>query len=1170
MSRHFGRRCWWWAWLLLCWLVPFAPVQAAHPAASAHPLVLGVLAYRPADQLAPVMQPLLDYLGTRLEGRRIELRVLDNDELAQAARARQLDLVLTSPSHYMVLRHQIGRVTALATVHYQVDGQVTRSFGGTLVAAADRHDLNDWSDLHDLRIAHGGTHQFGSYYVHAFEMHERGLPYPGSNRLVQYPSQDEVVLAVVRGEVDVAQVRTGVLERLVRDKRVPAQALKVLGAQRFEGFPQQISTRLYPEWPLVALPHVDDELQRQVASALLDLTPGHPAIRSTDWAGFGPAADYLSVERVARALHLPPYEAPVPVDVWQVWQQYRGFWLALGLSVLGLCGAAYVLWRRGRQLARALHDKRALLQRIETDAKRQADLLAGSASVIYALEPQTLQPTYVGRNLKDLYGVKAFDSDDWWRQAVHPQDQERVRPEFQRWCEQGCQGIWVQTYRMRHPGGHWLWIEDRVRARRDAQGNVVELIGSHTDISERIEAEMRLRLGASVVDNAREGVIIADLQGNILDVNPSFSRITGYSREQVLGRNPRLLSSGQQEPGFYREMWNLLLETGHWEGEMINRRADGVLYAQQSSINSVCDSRGLPTHYVAVITDITDKKRYEARLERLAYYDELTGLPSRVLLTDRLRQALGQLHRETGGVLSVAFLDLDGFKDINDRHGHEVGDRVLQTLAQRLQTCVREGDTVARLGGDEFVVLLLGHETLPSQDILMLRLLHAVADPLDLEGMALGVSVSIGVCICRSEGRADADQVLRQADHAMYAAKLAGKNRYHVFDSHHEDQLRSAHALRQRMAEGLQAGEFVLYYQPKVDMRTGRVLGVEALIRWRHPEQGVLPPGAFLPATHGHELERTLGRWVLGQALQQTATWWGQGLVLPVSVNIAADHLLDIGFVDDLEQLLAEYPQLPAGSLELEVLESTALADLRGASGVLRRCQQLGVRAALDDFGTGYSSLTYLKTLPAETLKIDQSFVRDMVNDPDDLAILQGVLDLARVFRRQAVAEGVETVTHGLMLLHLGCQWGQGYGIARPMPAHELPGWCQRWQPPESWQQAPAFSEARAQLLMSAVDVRQALLGLRQYVVHEREDGAALRAQVEDFAQSLSVVGPEQGGAGTVEMRALYLALQTEVQAVVDQRQAGRVAEAEHSLQRSEQLFDGLFNALLLGRTAAS
>jgi diguanylate cyclase (GGDEF)-like protein/PAS domain S-box-containing protein len=579
---------------------------------------------------------------------------------------------------------------------------------------------------------------------------------------------------------------------------------------------------------------------------------------------------------------------------------------------------------------------------------------------------------------------------------------------------------------------------------------IVGRFWSFRDITGRKQSEEKLLLAASVFSHAREGIMITAADGTIIDVNDTFTRITGYAREESLGRKPSLLKSAHHDRGFYAAMWHDLAEKGHWYGEILNQRKNGEVYPEMLTISMVQDERGEAQHFVALFTDISALKAHEKQLEHMAHFDVLTGLPNRVLLADRLHQAMVQTQRR-GQLLAVAYLDLDGFKLINDSQGHEVGDQVLIILASRMQQALREGDTLARLGGDEFVAVFLDLPDVSAAAPMLSRLLAAADAPLHVGDRVLQVSASIGVTFYPQAEEVDADQLLRQGDQAMYKAKQAGKNRYHIFDADQDRSLRGYHESVAQIQQALADGEFVLYYQPKVNMRTGTVVGAEALIRWQHPLRGLLPPAVFLPLIEDHPVAVELGEWVIDTALTQMETWRAQGLAIPVSVNVGARQLQQTDFVARLRTCLGRHSSLPKGSLEMEVLETSALEDLSRVSRVIESCREIGVMFALDDFGTGYSSLTYLRRLSVAYLKIDRSFVRDMLDDPNDLAILQGVIGLATAFKRQVIAEGVETVEHGSALLNLGCELGQGFGIARPMPGADFPAWAATWQPDEAW-----------------------------------------------------------------------------------------------------------------------
>ncbi len=602
----------------------------------------------------------------------------------------------------------------------------------------------------------------------------------------------------------------------------------------------------------------------------------------------------------------------------------------------------------------------------------------------------------------------------------------------------------------------------RAGARRLAEGDyawrvpeggsdeTAELAHSLNEMARAIQhSQEAMRLSASVFAHAREGIMITDAAGLIVDTNPAFTQITGYPREEVIGKAPRVLASDRHDPAFYSSMWRSIREEGYWIGEVWNQRKDGEEYPERLSIAAIRNSAGAITHYLGVFSDISLVKRQEQQLQHLAQHDALTGIPNRVLLADRMRHAIAQARRN-GDLLAIGYLDLDGFKPINDTHGHEAGDHLLVEMARRMSEALRSGDTVARLGGDEFVLLLQGLNDLEECEATLDRLLSVISQPALIDGQIATLSASIGVSLYPSDDE-DPDTLLRHADQAMYAAKQAGRGRYTFYDVEGDRRARSHRETQERIRQALEAEEFELFYQPQVNMRTGAVVGAEALIRWRHPEHGLLSPATFLPVIENTELDIALGEWVLRQALQQLAKWHEQGLGITVSVNISAQHIQQSDFLEKLRAGLAAHPDVSPRQLELEILETAALEDLERVSEVIRACQRLGSDFALDDFGTGYSSLTYLKHLPVQILKIDQSFVRDMLRDPDDLAIIEGVIALAEAFGRDVVAEGVDSLEAGLLLLQLGCAVAQGYSIARPMPAAELPAWVAKWTTPYAW-----------------------------------------------------------------------------------------------------------------------
>jgi diguanylate cyclase (GGDEF)-like protein/PAS domain S-box-containing protein len=597
--------------------------------------------------------------------------------------------------------------------------------------------------------------------------------------------------------------------------------------------------------------------------------------------------------------------------------------------------------------------------------------------------------------------------------------------------------------------------------------NAMEEINLARLAAEAVQRELQmlnkqLALSASVFSATHDAVTITDATGNIIDVNDAFTRITGYNREESIGRNPRFLQSGRQSHEFYRAMWESIQKHGYWSGEIWNRRKDGMIYPEMLTISSMKDDQSRVLNYVAVASDITAIKNHQVELERIAHFDALTGVPNRVLLADRMHQAIAQTDRNRG-LLAICYFDLDGFKLINDRFGHDIGDVFLVEIAERVTSCLRGGDTIARLGGDEFVLLLQDLNDTSTCEQAVDRILAEIRRPVTVQGEDLSISASMGVTLYPNDD-SDPDTLLRHADQAMYRAKQEGKNQSYCFS---EDMDQHGTTRRQsllRISNAIKNDELVLHYQPKVNMRRGLVMGAEALVRWQHPERGLLPPGDFLPLIDDHDLIIDLGDWVIERVLKQMSIWHAQGLDLVVSINTAARQLHHPDFFAKLQASLAAHPELPPGRLELEILETTALVDMAYISNLINNCRKIGVQFSLDDFGTGYSSLTYLRHLPVDSIKIDQSFIRNMLSDPEDLAIVHGVVGLAEVFNRTVVAEGVETVEHGVMLLNLGCDLAQGYGIARPMPANNLWPWIQSWIPYPNWLPSGGYLASRDDL----------------------------------------------------------------------------------------------------------
>lgn len=626
-----------------------------------------------------------------------------------------------------------------------------------------------------------------------------------------------------------------------------------------------------------------------------------------------------------------------------------------------------------------------------------------------------------------------------------------------------------------------------------------------------------------------------------------------------MGQTPRLLESDRYDDEFYQTVWQALCEHDYWHGELWCRRKNGSQFAALLTISAVPDMRGNIEHYAAMFSDITALKENQQQLERVAHYDLLTGLPNRLLLGDRLKQAIRQTRRR-GMHLAVVFIDLDGFKKVNDQHGHGVGDKLLSVLSRRMTQVLREDDTLARLGGDEFVAVLIDLPDISLSVPILDRLIEVAAQPVPIGDALCEVSASIGVSYYPQAEDIDADQLLRQADQAMYFAKQAGKNRYHVFDTEKDRTLRLRHEGLDSIENALANGQFLLYFQPKVNMRTGEVLGAEALIRWQHPARGLLSPASFLPLIENHPLGIAVGKWTIEAALTQIEIWRKAGLNVPISVNIDAEHLLQPDFIMHLRGMLSRHPGAQPQDLELEILETSAVEDFVQVSQSMALCERMGLRFALDDFGSGYSSLTYLKRLPAYLLKIDQGFIRDMLEDPDDIAILDALLALARSFGRNCIAEGVESIKHGEILLRLGCEWGQGYAIGHPMPVHEFEQWLHTWQVPLSWKGFKPDSRAALPVPFTYADHRVWISQMIDYL--------SGKTQVPPQSETLQY-WRDQSGRPTFfgknpddQVDALHQSIQQLAHTLSEMKNAGRVEALRAGIDKLQHLQADLLGLL--------
>jgi len=712
-----------------------------------------------------------------------------------------------------------------------------------------------------------------------------------------------------------------------------------------------------------------------------------------------------------------------------------------GLALAATCGATALLLRRGagrpaRATRGALAEQARVLRLLD-------DIADGSPDAIYALDPGG-RFIFANRHACEALGVGARELASRSLESLLPPGQAALMRRSDEDVMRGGRTVTSEVL-LATPGGERHFSLTR-SALHDSHGACIGVCAVGRDITHSKREDATRRQWAMAFESTRDGVMITDTTGRIVAVNAAVARITGYATDSLIGQTPKILRSGRHGPEFYAAMWATLRCTGHWQGEVWNRRSDGEIFPQQLSLSAVHDAQGRLINYVSVATDITPLRRSEARLVQLAQFDPLTNLANRHSMQHLLDEAIAR-NRRSGGELAVLYIDLDGFKTVNDSLGHPAGDELLRAVANRLALRLRATDKLGRLGGDEFLVLLEGIRNAAEAAVVARDLLAVLAAPVTLLcGREAYVTGSMGISVLRRDEPVTAVEMMRDADTAMYRAKEQGRNRFCFYTADLNAIAIARLELEGALSQALAREELLLHYQPKVDGATGRLVGVEALLRWRRDGK-LVPPGQFIPVAEQSSLILGIGAWVIDRACAQARAWLEAGAPVPrIAVNVAARQFA----AGDLDVVLTHALQrhgIPAQCLEVELTESMLMDSPARTAPMLERIRQLGVTLSLDDFGTGYSNLGYLQQFPLDFLKIDQSFVRTMGSEPDGTVIVDAVIALAHRLGLKVVAEGVETPHQRDYLVARGCDELQGYLFSRPLDCTALEDWMRARRP---------------------------------------------------------------------------------------------------------------------------
>ncbi len=943
-------------------------------------LHLGILALRPKPQMQQSWQPFADYLSKQLPGYRVQLHLIDHHEMLAALEQQKLDFVLTNPSHYIILRQKIGFSGSLATMTPKEGSRPLSSFGGVIFTQSSRNDIRKLSDISDKRIACIGSEPgtFGGYQMQLMELLRAGIGLKPQQLLKTGMPQDLVIKAVLERKADVGFVRTGLIEQLERQGKIPVGSLTVINRQRIPDFPFASSTRLYPEWPFVALPHVDSRLTARVTATLLLMEPGSPALDAAGIHGFSIPADYLPVENLLRELRLPPFDSVPPFSIKDIWKHYRIWIISLALAIaIGIQRHLHQLSakRRLKIALTKLEQQQSKLQ----NAKKATEAANQSMRLLSASNQTLLRSTNEEELLFQIcrIAVEVGGYSTAWVGLALNDDKKSILPLA------------------------WYGIED----------DFLDGICMSWNKGET---------GATAMATAiRTGTV--QIRQDIFN-NPTLAPLYIHAHKynfqssialplEVDGTVIGALAIYATEPYAFQETEVTLLE------EMARDLAFGM----------------------QTIRDRQTHKKTQEHVHQLAYYDRLTGLPNRSLFQDRLQQAVQESSQNKDN-LGVIFLDLDGFKEVNDTLGHDVGDELLKMIATRLSNTLRPRDTTSRFGGDEFAILASEIRKEIDLAVIARKLLTALNEPVTIQGRELHVTASIGIASFPSDSL-EASDLLRYADAAMNHAKGSGKNSFKFYSASLTQTATERLELESDLRKALANGQLEVYYQPKIHTIIGQMTGAEALLRWHHPSRGMVPPDKFISIAEDTGLIVEIGAWVLHTACA-TATAWNKNSLFPikVAVNLSARQLLYGDFADTVSTTLTNTGCRPEW-LELEITENLLMSRTNETVSSLETLDKLGVSIALDDFGTGYSSLSYLTEFPIKTIKIDKAFIRNITTDKRKQELVRAIITLGRSLTAELVAEGVETSEQAACIDRLGCYIIQGYLYGRPMPVSGFNEW---------------------------------------------------------------------------------------------------------------------------------
>lgn len=1023
-------------------------------------------------------QKTLELLNNRFADKTFRIEFFNHPELNQAVHHRTVDYILTNPVHYIYLTRTTGLSSALLTLIPKFNGQALHGEGGVIFTSKDNKEIFSLQSLENRRIATGSKQSLNGYIAQLWAMHSDDPDLVKSiGSETSGLANDQIVQQVLSGEADAGFMSSKALEILIRSNRVDRESVRILNAQNLTGYPFESSTYLFPQWPLASLPHADETATNQLVSALLDF--GH--LVSADTLNgiheFHTPQRYQPVVKAMEILNVAPFAKDRKELLEDTWMQYRLEITIVVISILimlmfmiSLLSVTHKLWQTKEKLVRnEVLDK--LQNKIATSANetrspqeilRITQLHLASQMkwpVSFVIEfsdgptPQ-VNPDLLHCSDHEAFGLFLNEASKTFfdernlamveaLQSNQPVILENLMNDKFLWRlvdkhEKKIKSCIILPVGKPHDVTTMIvFFHDGAVHKDSLIFNCLKNISHQvTRVFERYEAERQLVKLQTAVEQSPLSIIMTNTAGEIEYVNRSFTQTTGYDRSEVLGKNPRFLKSEMTPKETHAEMWRTISNGKQWQGEIYNRKKDGSSYWEYVIISPIYDNDGDIINYLALKEDISIRRSYEEQLDFQANYDPLTNLPNRALAMDRLQNYLVKASRLQGHV-ALMYVNIDHLGRVNDAFGHATGDEVIAEVGQRIEKCVSEDFTVARIGSDEFLVIQPLTSLVAHAEVFAQKILTAGTKPFVIDGESIELSLRIGIAVSPDDG-SDTLSLIKNAHAATLVAKEMGGNTYRFFTAEMNIQAQERIRMESALGKAIANEELSLHFQPQIDIKTNRVIGAEALLRWQNNDLGMVPPNKFIPLAEETGKILPISTWVLEEAIRACQKIRDAGFDhLHIAINMSPQQMENYDIVDYISESLQD-ANLSPGWLELEITEGALLKDRDLAAKILRGFREKGLKTAIDDFGTGYSSLSYLKKFDFDRLKIDQSFVRNLEEDHNDRALVLAILAMADSLGLEVIAEGIETSGQLSYLRDWHCEIGQGYYFSRPVPFEEF------------------------------------------------------------------------------------------------------------------------------------